>query len=103
MLRERKAKVEGSYIKWGGGRPPLMLCRGIKRGMKSVLVSAANSEVLALSALSSPSLIQLHLLEWVVVLAIAANGTNISSGSTLLTSLLLPFKVKSRHTSFLQV
>lgn len=76
-----------------------MLCRGIKRGMQSVLESAANSEVLAMSALSSPSLIQLHLLECVVMLALAANNTNISSGSTLLTSLLLPFKIKSRHTS----
>lgn len=62
VLRERKAKVEGSYRKWGGGRPPLVLCRGIKTGMKSVLMSAANREIPALSALSSPSLIQLHLL-----------------------------------------
>lgn len=89
-------------MKWGGGRPPLMLCRTIKRGMKSVLISAANSEVLALGALSSPSLIQLHLLEWVVMLALAENGTNISSGRTLLTSSLLPFKIKRRHSSILQ-
>lgn len=56
MLRERKAKVDGSYTKWGGGRPPLMLCRRIKRGMKSVLTSAASSEVLASDSLSCPHL-----------------------------------------------
>lgn len=46
VLRERKAKVEGSYRKWGGGRPPLVLCRGIKTGMKSVLMSAAKGKFL---------------------------------------------------------
>lgn len=71
--------MDGSYTKWGGGRPPLMLCRGIKREMKSVLIIAANSDVLASSTLSHPLLVQLHLLEGVAILVLTANGTNICS------------------------
>lgn len=37
MLRDRKAKFDGSYTKWGGGRFPLILCMESKTKKMSLL------------------------------------------------------------------
>lgn len=47
MLRERKAKVDGSYTKWDGGRLPFTLCMEKNKGKRnlSVLMHAASSKL----------------------------------------------------------